>query len=335
MTIFGWDQSHYDAPTLGTALAEGIVFITHKVGGDKYDPELASWWSGVRRLDPEKYLLGTYWIPRPDLESNPERAADTWIGILDEDCPGWRDREHILQMDAERWNGDDRTKPNRQYLQRLGNRLRELMPKLMPVCYASRGQYKDELAGLTFPLWNAAYPYEVSEGFKSAYQRAGGDNARHWAMYSGQIPALWQYTSHAVIGGQTTSDANAYRGTLTGLKALVAPGWSSDMDLTPQNLQDIQKAILGADIDPSTTNTYSLGGALWTLLQRSGVMVNTQLPALASSLAAVQSGLTVDTAALADDLAARLAPLLPSGKTDPASLAEAFRVLFTQTPPSS
>ena len=136
------------------------------------------------------------------------------------------------------------------------------------------------------------------------------------------------------------------------------------MDLTPQNLQDIRNAVLGADIDPSTTNTYSLGGALWTLLQRSGVMVNTQLPALASSLAAVQAGVTVDVPALADDLAsalapllpegrvdtasltealtslagalaAELAPLLPAGKTDPASLAEAFRVLFTQTPPSS
>lgn len=335
MTIYGWDMSHYDAPALGTALAEGIVFITHKAGGDRHDPELAPWWLGTKHLDPDHYLLGTYWIPRPDLESNPERAADTWIAVLDQDCPGWRDREHILQMDAERWNGDDRTKPNRQYLQRLGDRLRERMPKLMPVCYASRGQYGNELAGLTFPLWNAAYPYEVAEGFKSAYQRAGGDSARHWAPYSGQVPALWQYTSHAVIGGQTTSDANAYRGTLTGLKALVAPGWSSDMDLTPKNLQDIRNAVLGADIDPSVSGGYTLAGALWTILQRSGAVVNTQLPALASSLAAVQSGLTVDTAALADDLAARLAPLLPSGKTDPESLAEAFRVLFTQIPPSS
>lgn len=42
MTIFGCDMSHFDAPDIGSAIAEGIVFLTHKAGGDRDDPELGA-----------------------------------------------------------------------------------------------------------------------------------------------------------------------------------------------------------------------------------------------------------------------------------------------------
>jgi hypothetical protein len=230
VTIYGWDMSHFDAPSIGSALAEGISFITHKAGGDSSggDSELAAWWSGVKGISSARVLLGTYWVPRPDLYSSPVGEAARWVGVLDARCPGWRDRPFILQMDAERWPAGNQTKPSRWYLQSLGDRLKELAPKLRPICYASAGQYGNTLAGLTFPLWNARYPSSATGGFKALYVRVGGDSGAGWGSYSGQAPAIWQYTSSATIGGQSTSDANAYRGTLTQLVALVAPGWAQE-----------------------------------------------------------------------------------------------------------
>lgn len=230
MTIFGWDMSHYDAPGLGTAISEGISFVTHKAGGDSSagDPELAAWWAGARNNDPARVLLGTYWVPRPDLYPSPGREAARWIDTLNARCPGWRDRPHILQMDAERWPGGDKTKPGRSYLQALGDQLVKLAPRLRPICYASAGQYGNELAGLTFPLWNARYPSSATGGFKALYARVGGDSGPGWVSYSGKTPAVWQYTSSATIGGQGTSDANAFRGSLAQLTALVAPGWTQE-----------------------------------------------------------------------------------------------------------
>ena len=259
MTIFGWDSSHYDAPTIGAAIAEGFSFFTHKAGGDSAsgDPELAAWWGNVRGTDPGQALLGTYWVPRPDLNPNPAREAERWIATLDVRCPGWRLREHILQMDAEVWNGNPATKPGKAYLQALGDRIVTLAPKLRPICYASAGQYGDSLAGLTFPLWNARYVLGYQTGTASElYARSGGDSGKGWNKYSGQVPAVWQFTSSATIAGQTTCDANAFRGTLKELKTLVAPGWARE-DLT-MSTDDFVKAFQDPQVQ-AAFNTMQAG----------------------------------------------------------------------------
>lgn len=226
MTVYGWDMSHYDSPGIGSAVKDGISFITHKAGGDSSsgDAELDNWWSGVKGL-PESVVLGAYWVPRPDLYPGAAGQADRFIDTLDSRCPGWRDREaFILQVDAEIWNGDSATKPNASYLRTFCDRLvSRTAGTYRPIIYASQGQYGNSLAGIGYPLWNARYPYDVQESFKAAYARAGGDSGKGWGSYSGQTPAIWQYTSSATIGGQTTSDANAFRGTVDQLKELVTP----------------------------------------------------------------------------------------------------------------
>lgn len=233
MTIYGWDMSHYDSPGLGSAIADGISFVTHKAGGDSSsgDAELAGWWSGARGL-PTSVLLGTYWVPRPDLYSSPSGEADRFLDTLDARCPSWRDRDaFILQVDAEIWNGDSATKPSKAYLKTLCDRLvYETKGAYRPIVYASAGQYGSSLSGLGYPLWNARYPYSNSEGFKAAYARAGGDSGKGWGSYSGQTPVIWQYTSSASIGGQSTSDANAFRGSLAELKEIVSPMAITDAD---------------------------------------------------------------------------------------------------------
>jgi hypothetical protein len=94
--------------------------------------------------------------------------------------------------DCEIWNGDSSTKPGKADIKSFCDRLKAKMPKLRPIVYASAGEYGNSLSGLGYPLWNAS----------------------------------------ATIAGQTTCDANAYRGTPAQLTSLLAPGREDDVELT-------------------------------------------------------------------------------------------------------
>lgn len=257
MTIFGWDMSHYDAPSIGKAVAEGFVFITHKAGGDANDTEIAAWWNGVKNLD-TNVLLGAYWVQYP---GDPTGKADRFLSRLDATCPGWRDRPFILQVDCEKWNNDPGTVPSKADIEAFCDRLQNRMPKLKPIVYGPEWVYHENLRGLNYPLWASAYV----GGSGAASKLYPGDNSSKWAAYSGQTPAILQFSASAVIGGQTTSDANAYRGTLDQLKALVAPGWKDDLPMDQATFNklmtgwaksaDGKAAIGGAVLDAEVGNT--------------------------------------------------------------------------------
>jgi GH25 family lysozyme M1 (1,4-beta-N-acetylmuramidase) len=242
MTLFGWDASHYDGvPDGARVVSEGFSFMTHKAGGDKNDPELASWWNAVKGQR-GKLLLGAYWVLYP---GSPTARADAFLDRLDSQCPGWRDGPFILQLDCEIWNGDMTTRPGKADVKAACDRLKAKAPKLTPIVYASAGQYDNSLAGLGYPLWNARYPVSGTGAASVIYERAGGDSGKGWTAYGGQTPAIWQFTSSATIAGQTTCDANAFRGTLAQLTALLAPGWEKqDMELTDK---------VGSDAYPART----------------------------------------------------------------------------------
>lgn len=215
-TTFGWDQSHYDSPSLGNAIAEGISFVTHKAGGDALDAELDDWWNNVRGL-PASVLLGAYWVLYP---GNPAGRADTFLATLDARCPGWRSRDaFILQIDAEIWGGDPGTRPSVAECNAFADRLVERTDgKYRPAGYLPRWVYPSVTA-FRYPLWASSY-VSGSGGFKALYP---GDGAVQWNGYGRPVDIL-QFSSKATIGGRTTSDANAFRGTLAQLKALVTPG---------------------------------------------------------------------------------------------------------------
>jgi hypothetical protein len=80
-----------------------------------------------------------------------------------------------VQVDAELWNGNIASRPDRNHLLALGGRLVSRMPKLRPIVYASAGQYGNSLMGLPWPLWNARYPSNVALGFKQVYALLGGE----------------------------------------------------------------------------------------------------------------------------------------------------------------
>jgi GH25 family lysozyme M1 (1,4-beta-N-acetylmuramidase) len=230
MTIYGWDASHYDAVPRGAeVVSEGFSFMTHKAGGDSDDAELASWWSALK-AQRGKVLLGAYWVLYP---GSPTSRADAFLARLDSQCKGWRDGPFVLQVDCEIWNGDTGTQPKKADIKSFCDRLKSKIPKLRPIVYASAGQYGSSLSGLGYPLWNANYPVSTTGAASAIYRRVGGDSGAGWKSYSGQVPAIWQFTSSATIAGQTTCDANAYRGTRAALTSLLAPGWEvQDVELT-------------------------------------------------------------------------------------------------------
>lgn len=260
MPLYGWDASHYDAVPSGAAVYnEGFRFMTHKAGGDANDAEIGAWWTALKGQR-SRMLLGAYWVLRPDLSGSAVNKADAFLARLDSECPGWRDGPFILQADCETWGGNTATRPDKAYIQAFCGRLVAKAPKLRPIVYAPNWAYGSTLSGLGYPLWASSYV----TGTGTAAGLYPGDASPRWAAYGGQVPAILQFTSSATIVGQTTCDANAFRGTLDQLTALVAPGWADTMDLTAQNLAAIADAVINADIlaappgsDP-TNPTWSL-----------------------------------------------------------------------------
>lgn len=256
MTIYGWDASHYDqVPDGARVVAEGITFMTHKAGGDANDAELAAWW---KELKPQrgKLLLGAYWVLRRPV--NAGTAADAFLARLDSQCPGWRDGPFILQLDCEPWNDGVTPAPTKSQILDCADRLAAKMPKLKPIVYAPKWAYQDTLRGLGYPLWASAYV----GGVGAASVLYPGDSSSRWDAYSGQTPAILQFSSSATIAGQTTCDANAYRGTLAQLTALLAPGWKQeepDMELTDK---EGSKAYPGRDVQDFILDVHGLRDVL-------------------------------------------------------------------------
>jgi hypothetical protein len=305
---------------MGSAIGDGIAFVTHKAGGDANDSELATWWAEARKLDPGTVLLGAYWVLYP---GTPAARADAFLARLDALCKGWRDRPFLLQVDCEKWGGNAATVPGRGDIQVFCRRLTEKCPKLRPIVYAPQWVYGDTLEGLGFPLWASSY-VNGSGGFKALYP---GDTSTRWGAYSGQTPAILQYTSKATIGGQTTCDANAYRGTLAELVRLVAPGWEDDN--TMQWTDDVITNPAWRS-DAKTNPTVRANFAIYDLWNQAHTAatsadaaradlasLKSQVTALGSSLTAAINALaakdSVDEAVLAKELAPGVAAAVIAG----------------------
>jgi lysozyme len=220
MTIFGWDASHYDGPlsetTLVTAKSQGIELFTHKLGegNDQDDNDSTAAAALTNAKNAGISVLGGYWFCWGD--SPAVAQADLFIEVADAMVPWWRTHPHwFWQPDCETETGHG--KPSPSWIKQFSDHLVAKTGRLV-IVYASHGMYANTLSGLGHPLWNANYPSNRQAPFKSLYP---GDSYPGWNPYSSQTPVLAQYSSTATIAGKTTCDANAYRGTLTQLQALV------------------------------------------------------------------------------------------------------------------
>lgn len=295
-TLFGWDASHYDAiPTGRMVVQEGITFMTHKIGGDALDAEAAGWWQamlGVRG----QVLLGGYWVLR---RTDGAAAADAFLNRLDDVCPGWRNGPFILQLDCETWNDGDTPAPTKSQIAACVARLKAKAPKLQPIVYAPEWVYGNSLTGLDAPLWASSYV----DGSGYASELYPGDSSGRWDPYSGKTPKVLQFTSKATIAGQSTCDANAFRGSITDLITLLAPGWApatppedtltaaddvwnDDIITNPAFRSDSPLHTPPGD-NVTTTAKYALGD-MWRRIGEQGATideVNTKLDQVLAALA--------------------------------------------------
>lgn len=235
MTTFGWDASHYDGELTETriqrAMAEGIEFATHKLGeGGTYTDPLAK--TNLNAMhDAGLRVIGAYYVPRTPGKSVAYQV-DHCIDLADGLVPWWRDfHGWCWQDDLELWDNDRvsaRTGIEFGQLLRAKSGRRCLL-------YASKGMYGDQLgAWAPEPLWNANYGSNPAVPFRDAYP---GDRSTRWAAYSGQVPAVLQYGSRTTIAGLATCDADAYRGTIDELLALI--GGDTTMPLEPSDISAI------------------------------------------------------------------------------------------------
>lgn len=346
-TIYGWDLSHYDGPDSRKAIDEGFSFFTHKAGGDANDAEIGTWWSLMKGYR-ASVRLGAYWVLYP---GNPAGRADAFLARLDATCPGWRDAPFILQLDAEKWNNDPDTVPSIAECNAFCDRLVYKMPKLTPIGYLPSWVYGSKLKDFRYPWWQSSY---VS-GSGAASALYPGDGSSRWS-YSGRTADILQFTSSATIAGQTTCDANAYRGTLAQLTALVAPGWEQEDMSFEDDQVPIKYPSQSAD-NPTWTGPNALGDTrdraaealvrvkdlqsnLSTLQSNVSVLKSTvdsvmtsQQSSLAAILAAISALDSVDEGALADALVPALSAAIlegvPAGTLTPEDVETAVRNVLT------
>lgn len=238
MTIFGWDASHYDwdrgPMDLQAARDDGIVFFSHKSseGTSMRDGDFGAAMS--RAVEAGIPYIGAYHVVRSS--PSPQSQVDYFFDTLDSRFAGWRDHPgFFVQCDLERWEYDNVPADK-------GEQWADLVESQAPrplVClmYASKGQYGNELAGTSHPLWNANYGSNNTGHYLGLYADRGADAGPGWSTYSGKMPELWQYGSRATIGGQHTCDANAFRGTeaefaaLIGASASILSSFTEDEDM--------------------------------------------------------------------------------------------------------
>jgi hypothetical protein len=84
---------------------------------------------------------------------------------------------------------------------------------------------RPDMSAIPGPLVSARYVVNVPNPHVQLYTAAGGDTSEAWEPYGGVTPSLWQFTSKAVVpGASTTTDVNAFRGTVAELAALLTGG---------------------------------------------------------------------------------------------------------------
>lgn len=332
-TTFIRDMSHYDS----NLSLSGFAGTTHKIteGTGYVDPTFGARMPGFRA--PNR-VLGSYHVLHT---GNLSAQLEFWIAQQDKLTPWWRDWPHwVMQIDAEKWPNDPVSLgavgttqgplhlirnsyasrlTARQLSGHLAMRLsttvsfaRMLADADIPglkICYASRGQFGDNLAGIAVDLWNAAY-------HSSSYP---GNAAADWRPYSGRTPVFWQYTSNPY-------DKNAFRGSVAELLAYIEGGDLTTVDLTTAAVAAVAKAVkdsltastaFPAD-DPKGGNHNPISDAVWNAAQIPGAN-NKRVSAWQAASAIFSLPTAGDVAAaiastgFVQSLATQLAPLLPTG----------------------
>jgi hypothetical protein len=224
VTIFGWDASDFDWPRgpmdLGAAVRDGITFFSHKATEGTRTQHVHYREALERARSAGMPFVGAYIVvrtPGHNGHGSVQQQVNYFLTYLDTQTPWWRNLpEFFIQVDLEHWGYDD-VAP--QYGVQACDLLRAQTGKWV-AHYAPRWAYGDTIGG-GHPLWASAYGSNPAVPYRQAYP---GDASSAWTPYSGRTPTILQYGSRAQIGSQPGCDANAYRGSLAELRALITGG---------------------------------------------------------------------------------------------------------------
>lgn len=212
--IFGWDASDFDyqrgmrTTHLAGAARDGVRFFTYKITEGtrtvhRHAGEMvrAAQAAGIR-------LVGVYVVVRtPGSYGHGSLAAqaDFALAELNRQLPEWRTIPGLFfQIDVEPWSYD-RVKPALGV--ELGRLLRARTGRGV-LLYAPRWAYGDKIGG-TDPLWASNYTGSGDPASpRVQWARTPGLAHPGLARYSGRSPAILQFSSDAIIGGQRRTDAN-------------------------------------------------------------------------------------------------------------------------------
>lgn len=215
MTIYGWDASDFDVSRgltvaeVGVAATQGIKFFTFKAteGTWVQHENMPTFVTAARNTNIP--FIGVYVVPRSGYAAyNQAKYALDYVQSVASwllDFPGF-----FWQVDTEKWPYDS-VSPTLG--EAVCNELEKLTPGRKAIHYAPKWAYGDTVPNVLRPLWSSNYEDNLSLDFRDLYVHRGGDSGPGWDAYSGRVPKIWQYGSRAIIGGQSTCDANAFRGT--------------------------------------------------------------------------------------------------------------------------
>lgn len=242
MTWFGWDASNHDwgrgPMDLNAAVADGITYFTHKAteGGNYRDPYVGEAMRRARASGLKWY--GTYFVPRSNTGISMAGQVDHYLKWLDSEVSGWRTdpRFRVHQVDTEHWGID---KVPASYGVEACALLAKFGGGKQIVHYAPQWSYGNGIAGQEM-LWASNYGTNPAVGWREAYR---GDGA--WpSVYSGRLPAIWQFGSKVRIGTQNTCDINAIKD--SNVWGVLSGGESLDMAVIDDILgivKDVQARI--------------------------------------------------------------------------------------------
>lgn len=229
--LFGWDASDFDhtrgmrAAHITAAAKEGISFFTHKVteGTRTVHTRAGEKFKAAKAADIP--FIGAYIVPRTpgnNGHGGVTQQVEFALAETTKQFPGWATLPGwFWQVDLEHWS--DQNGPYDLVPPWVGLEMCEQLEKRTTksaVLYAPNWCYGGTIGGGD-PLWSSDYGPNAIDNFKDLYEARGGDTGRGWVEYSGRVPAIWQFGSRAVIGGQQTCDANAFRGTVEDFAKLI------------------------------------------------------------------------------------------------------------------
>lgn len=217
MTLFGVDLSNNNwggappasiVPTLNEIIAEGFSWIEHKCSEGNYyaDPYWPTVWQWAQQTG--NIVVAYHYVTTDD----PAQQAQKYLS----NDPSNGAAPCMLDFEANSGDINNFWAVFNAFTAAGINMRLDYIPHWYWQQIGS-----PDLSGVV-GLVSSAY-YEEGNYASTEYNDAGGDNGQGWTGYGGATPVIWQFTDAALVAGKSV-DANAFKGSLDDLKALLGIG---------------------------------------------------------------------------------------------------------------